>query len=129
MYSELPFKVVLKEMEEGDNFSLDPFEISPFRAEHVDFDSMGYNIRDIDGYKVVVSGDTRASSQLDSAVRGADLAILESTFEDGQEKYAEVYGHMTVSEATRVGKLAKKTILVHQMPQDYFAKMTCADIS
>ncbi|MGA2874958.1 MAG: MBL fold metallo-hydrolase [Nitrososphaerales archaeon] len=129
MYSELPFKVVLKEMEEGDNFSLDPFEISPFRAEHVDFDSMGYNIRDIDGYKVVLSGDTRASSQLDSAVRGADLAILESTFEDGQEKYAEVYGHMTVSEATRVGKLAKKTILVHQMPQDYFAKMTCADIS
>lgn len=128
MYSELPLKVIVKEMEDGDKFSLRPFEIATFRAEHVDFDSIGYDVRDNNGYRIVVSGDTRANNHLETAVNGADLAILESTFEDGQEKYAEAYGHMTVSQATKVGRLAKKTILVHQMPQDYFAKMTCADI-
>ena len=69
MYSELPFKVLVEEIEEGDKFSVGSFEISPFRAEHVDFDSIGYSIRDADGYRVVVSGDTRASEQLESACR------------------------------------------------------------
>jgi ribonuclease BN (tRNA processing enzyme) len=128
MYSEIPFKVIVEEAEEGNKIPLDSFEISPFRAAHVDFDSIGYNIRDLNGYRVVVSGDTMVSDRLLAAVTGADLAILESTFEDGQERYAEAFGHMTVGEATKVGKLAKKTILVHQMPQEYFAQMTCAKL-
>ena len=128
MYSEIPFEVVVKEVEQGNEMNIDNFEISPFRAAHVDFDSMGYNIRDQEGYRIVVSGDTMATPELLAVVKGADLAILESTFEDGQEKYAKAFGHMTVSEARSVGKLAKKTLLVHQMPQDYFAQMTCAKL-
>ena len=69
-----------------------------------------------------------ASEKLRRKVRGVDLAVLESTFRDGQEDYAKLYGHMTVSQAKEVGKLAKRAIFVHQMPQDYFGKMTCAVI-
>lgn len=126
MYSDLPFEVKVNEVEEGDRLTIGEFQISPFRASHVDFDSIGYSISDSDGYRVVVSGDTRANEKLEDVVRGADVAILESTFEDGQEKFAESFGHMTVGQASKVGELAKKTILIHQMPQEYFSKMTCA---
>ena len=128
MYSKIPFKVIVKGVEDGSKITLDRFEISSFRAAHVDFDSIGYSIRDSEGFRVVVSGDTMASPQLRAAVKGADLAILEATFEDGQEKFAKAFGHMTVSQATKVGSLAKKTVLAHQMPQDYFAQMTCAKL-
>ncbi len=69
-----------------------------------------------------------ASRTLREKVSRADLAILESTFEDGQEDYAKLYGHMTVSQAKEIGKLARRVLLIHQMPQDYFERMTCSII-
>jgi ribonuclease Z len=126
MYSEMPFEVSVEEVEEGSSINIGPFAVEPFRANHVDFHSMGYSISDSSGYRVVISGDTRPSDILRIKVRGADLAILESTFEDGQEKYAEAYGHMTSRQAIEIGKLAKNTLLIHQMPQEIFAKMTCS---
>jgi ribonuclease Z len=128
MYSEIPFKVEFKEVESGSKTVVGSFEISPFRAAHVDFDSIGYSIRDSDGFRVVVSGDTMLTPELIAAAKGADIAILESTFENGQEKYAEAFGHMTEAQAMEVGKLAKKVLLVHQIPQDYFVQMTCAKL-
>ncbi len=128
MYSKPPFEIKVVEVEEGVNVELGPFFIQPFRTAHVDLSSIGYSIRDPTGYRVVVSGDTVATARLRQAVLGADLAILESTFEDGQEEYAKEFGHMTLSQAKSLGKLAKKTLLVHQMPQDYFRVMTCAAI-
>ena len=129
MYGKISFKVIFKEANEGSKIQIGQFGISPFRAIHVDFDSIGYSIQDLkDKTRVVVSGDTIASAKLRNKVRGADLAILESTFEDGQEKYAKAFGHMTISQAREVGRLAKKTILVHEMPQHYFKIMTCAVI-
>ena len=131
MYSKIPFKVILKEVgdDETTKVKIGSFEISSFRAAHVDFESIGYSIRDSqDGFRVVMSGDTMASRKLIREVKDADLAILESTFEDGQEKFARAFGHMTTSQAKKVGRLAKKAILVHQMPQEYFRIMTCAVI-
>ncbi len=131
MYSKIPFKVILKELGDGGatKFKIGSLEISFFRAAHVDFESIGYSIRDCqDGFRVVVSGDTMASQKLIRKVKGADLAILESTFEDGQEKFAKAFGHMTTSQAKKVGRLAKKAILVHQVPQEYFKIMNCAVI-
>lgn len=129
MYSRLPFEVSVEEMEEGTRTRLGPFLIEPFRTNHVDFDSTGYSVTGSGGYRVVVSGDTRASQSLRKRVAGADLAVLESTFEDGQEEYASAFGHMTVSQAKDVGRLARRTILIHQMPQYYFKEMTCAVIN
>jgi ribonuclease Z len=128
MYSDIPFEVRLIEAEEGDKIQLGPFAVAPFRAVHVDFESIGYSISDGESFRVVVSGDTSPSDRLRELVRGADLALLEATFEDGQEKYAEMYGHMTVSQARGIGSLARELLLIHQMPQDYFAKMNCAAI-
>ena len=128
MYSHLPFEAKVDEVEEGGKVDLGPFVIEPFATEHSDLPSVGYSVSDSSGYRVVISGDAVASRGLRRRVTGADLAVLESTFRDGQEKYARAYGHMTVSQARGLGRLAKRVMLVHQMPQDYFEKMTCSVI-
>ena len=129
MYAELPFKATVDEVDGGEAFEVGGFHVVTFGAEHVDAHTLGYSVSDSDGYRVVVSGDTRPSASLEKQMKGADLAILESTFEDGQEEYAEAYGHMTRSQARHIGRMAKRAVFVHQMPQDYFARMTCSDIS
>jgi ribonuclease BN (tRNA processing enzyme) len=128
MYSELPFAVEVNEVGDGRAFRVGGFHVVPFKADHVDAHTLGYSISDVRGFRVVISGDTRSSSELKKQAIGADLAILESTFEDGQERYASTYGHMTRRQAERIGRLAKKAIFIHQMPQDYFAQMTCSDV-
>ena len=128
MQTPLPFAVELVAMEDGSRLRIGPFEVRAFRSDHVDYDSIGYTIVDPAGYRVVISGDTRACPALRKAAKGADLAILESTFEDGQEEFAREYGHMTVGQAKEVGSLAKKATYVHRMPQEYFSKMTCAKL-
>ncbi len=128
MQTPLPFGVELRQVEDGSRFQTGPFRIEAFRSDHVDYHSIGYTIVDSTGFKVVLSGDTRASDDLRKAVKGADLAILESTFEDGQEAFAKEYGHMTAKQAKEVGSLAKRAVYVHKMPQEYFAKMTCAKL-
>jgi ribonuclease BN (tRNA processing enzyme) len=128
MYSRLPFRAEIDEVEEGMMVGLGPFMIEPFAIEHSDLPSLGYSVSDSSGYRVVISGDAVAGRGLRRRVLGADLAVLESTFEDGQEKYARAYGHMTVGQARSVGRLAKRVVLVHQMPQDYFERMTCSVI-
>ena len=126
LYSSLPFEAEVKEVEEGMKLELGPFTVEPFRATHVDLSSIGYSVSSPSGYRVVLSGDTTASRSLRRAVRGADLAILEATFRDDQRRFARQFGHMTLSQAERVGSLAKDAVLIHQMPQDYFKVMTCA---
>lgn len=129
MYSDLGFEVFVNEIHGGKTVKVGPFTIKSFRTNHVDFHSMGYSVSDRSGFRVVISGDTMPSLTLKERVRGADLAVLESTFRDGQEEYAHHYGHMTVGQAKDIGELAKHLLLVHQMPQGYFKRMTCATIN
>lgn len=55
-------------------------------------------------WTVVYSSDTRPTAALQAFARGCDLLILECTFLDGKESYAEKVGHMTAGQA---GTLAR----------------------
>jgi ribonuclease BN (tRNA processing enzyme) len=129
MYSKPPFKIRLNEAVGGKPFMVGGFHVVPFQADHVDAHTLGYSVADSSGFRVVVSGDTRSCPELKKQARGADVAFIESTFEDGQEGYAAAYGHMTRRQAEEVGRLARKAIFIHQMPQEYFTRMTCSDLS
>ena len=73
-----------------------------------------------------MSGDTLSCESLERNVEGADIAILEATYEDDFGDLATKYGHMTRSQALALGKRAKKTILIHTNPEYYFRKFQCA---
>jgi ribonuclease Z len=65
--------------------------------------------------RLVYSGDCRPSDHLIHVGQGADLLILEPTFEDGMEEESILKMHSTVSEALSVGKRmgVKSCILTH----------------
>ena len=126
MYEPLPFQVRLIELGESESTSIGELEATAFSVEHGSANAFGYSIRDRQGFRVVVSGDTLSCKSLEHNVEGADVAVLEATYDDDHEDLALKYGHMTTSQALAVGKEAKRTILVHSNPEYYFQKFQCA---
>ena len=113
MYRPLTYFVGIMGATNGDRFRLGEIDISAFGVEHdKDFRSLGYSIYDREGFKVVVSGDTRPCRNLKKEVEHADIAVLECTL--GKKRKNMTVGHMTRSEAEKLGRKAGKFILIHQ---------------
>jgi ribonuclease Z len=113
MYRSLTYPVEMMEVTDKDRFRLGEVNISAFSVEHEkEFPSLGYSIYDSEGFKVVVSGDTRPCENLETAVEGADVAVLECTL--GKKRETITIGHMTRSEAEKLGRKARKLILIHR---------------
>ena len=113
MYRSPTYPVEITEVNHKDRFRLGGANISAFSVEHEkEFPSLGYSIYDCEGFKVVVSGDTRPCENLEREVKGADVAVLECTL--GKKRKNMTIGHMTRSEAEELGRKARKLILIHQ---------------
>lgn len=113
MYKSLTYPVEIMQVANEDRFELGEVNVSVFSVEHEkEFSSLGYSVYDSEGFKVVVSGDTRPCDNLEREVEGADIAILECTLE--KRRRAITIGHMTRDEAEKLGRKARKLILIHR---------------
>jgi ribonuclease Z len=126
MYEPLPFEVRLIELGENERAAIGELDARAFGVEHGSANAFGYSIQDKQGFRVVVSGDTLSCKNLERNIEGADIAVLEATYDDDSGDLAAKYGHMTRSQALALGKRAKKTILIHTNPEYYFRKFQCA---
>ena len=77
---------------------------------------LGYSVTDKEGFKVVLSGDTRPCAALEQEAEAADIAVIEDSTRDKDWQKADEQGHMTKSQAEKIGRRAKKTIYIHQRP-------------
>lgn len=77
--------------------------------------AMGYRIS-YKGEVVAISGDTGLCPSLKALVKGADLALLEATFENSKQVKAESLKkeHLAEDVAKKIGKLAKEFTLIHK---------------
>lgn len=73
--------------------------------------------------------DTAVCEGIAQLLQGADLAVVETTFLDGEEDLAARYGHLTAGQAGRAAAAARVRRLVvthysqrHPDPQDYAAQ-------
>jgi len=119
----MPFRVILKELSDEEKITIGRMEIQAFSVIHRGstklygvgkcVPAVGYSIG-FDKQRIVISGDTGMCQSLKKFVKGADLAILEATAKEKTAKNIEV--HLSIEEATEIGKTAKKFILIHQWP-------------
>ena len=124
MYYSPEFRIQILELSKGEEIQVASFKIKAFEVSHTGIESLGYSLRDDNGHKVVISGDTRICPTLEREVEGADIAVLESTYEDQDQDAAQKNGHMTRSQARALGVRAKHAVFVHSPPEGYFDEIS-----
>jgi ribonuclease BN (tRNA processing enzyme) len=126
MYEQLLYKVRLLPIQENESVNIGSLNITAFSVNHGRANALGYSVVDEENYRAVFSGDTTACENLRLNVLGADIAVLEATYDNSQVNLAAKYGHMTRSQASGFGKKAKKVVYVHSSPKEYFKKFSCS---
>lgn len=80
--SPLPYALDFTEMQLSQHYSVDILQIEPFRTQHQDNPpSFGFTL-DLDGRRIVYTGDTGWTEELPVRANGADLFICECSFYD-----------------------------------------------
>jgi len=112
-------ELVLREIDPGDSLDLTgPGEVVSFPVEHsqdrLSEATLGFTFFDADGHRVVYSGDTGPSKDLETAARDADLLVVECSTTDD----LATPGHMTPSQVGRLCAAAapRRVVLTHQYP-------------
>lgn len=114
---ELLYKINMIEIENEKSFSRLTVKIKPFKVNHKEtglgkdaspVPSLGFKFS-YGGKSICYGGDTAYCDSLVKHVKGSDLAIIEA----GAEGTESTEMHLTISEAVKIGKLAKKYFLVH----------------
>jgi ribonuclease BN (tRNA processing enzyme) len=121
----IPYKIYLEEIESKEVFQIAEMSTQSYPVVHCGsiegsgildpIPALGYRIS-YKGETIAISGDTGLCESLKELVKGADLAILESTYKKSKGMSKECLGkvHLSQDLAKEVGKLAREFILVHK---------------
>lgn len=117
------FKVTQQEIEPGSGFDTDFFKIQAYRVEHwgqenttgkeLLMPALGFRVQ-VGQTTIGFTGDTRVCPGALAVVTGTDLAIIEATHKKAPTRPAV---HMSEAEATKLGSLAKHSLLIHRTPE------------
>ena len=115
---EISYQINLKPIDNEKPFSRNSIKIKPFAVNHrelttkekssIQIPSLGFKFF-YDGKSICYGGDTAYTENLVKYSKGADLAIIEAGAED--ESRTDL--HMTIEQASRIGRTAKEYFLVH----------------
>ncbi len=127
LYStSLPFKIWYHEMSQGSGFDTDFFKMKSIEVEHlsIEFNQGAGDLEPALGFRVQIgettiayTGDTRPCSGAEAVVRDADLAIIEATRKTTPSPDSGTRVHLSIQEASELGKLAKDYVLIHKIPE------------
>ncbi|MCB9249155.1 MAG: ribonuclease Z [Ignavibacteriales bacterium] len=116
--SELSYKINLKEIDNSKSIRRKDISIKPFKVNHrepsennktsFEVPSLGFKFKNNDK-TICYGGDTAYCDELVKMAKGSDLAIIEAGAEDENESDL----HLTIDQATQIGKTAKEYFLVH----------------
>jgi len=74
--------------------------------------TLGYRLS-FRGQTIAITGDTASCPVLQELVWDVDLALIDATLEEANGNQ-RAHLHLTVEEATRLGRLAKRAVLIHR---------------
>jgi len=115
---ELSYKINLKEIKNEKSFQRNSVTVRPFEVNHrevsqeknisIKIPSLGFKFV-YDGKSICYGGDTAYCDSLVKHAKNSDLAIIEA----GADKENKLDLHMTIEQASQIGKTAKEYFLVH----------------
>lgn len=119
-FGGFPYEIEFKVVEEHLRFRFQDLCVQPFKAVHrerAEFfgtggfkKAVGYLLCGKSGEKIAYSGDTGWYPGIECFFKGADLALIEATFDfpKGGER------HLTIEQAQNLGRLSKHAIMIHR---------------
>jgi len=115
---DLTYKINLREINSEKQFKRKSILIKPFKVNHrepspeddssIEIPSLGFKFY-YDTKSICYGGDTAYCDTLVQFAKGSDLAIIEAGAED--ETTSDL--HMTIEQASIIGRTAKEYFLVH----------------
>jgi ribonuclease BN (tRNA processing enzyme) len=122
LYPDAPFAVERLPLTDGDETKLDRWSLSAYAVEHrgstaagvgESIPALGYRVG-LGEVVVAFSGDTGPGENLRKLCEGVDLALIEATWGD-REQRLNPRVHLSRAEAEGYGRLAKRFGLIHGM--------------
>jgi len=122
LYPDAPFAVERLPLGDGDEVNLDRWALRAYAVEHRGstaagvlgpIPALGYRV-ELGGVVVAFSGDTGPGENLRKLCAGADLALVEATWGDREQRLSPRV-HLSRAEAEGYGRLAKRFGLIHGM--------------
>ena len=114
---ELSYKIILKPIENSKSFKRNSVTIKPFKVNHRELyedsqstiliPSIGFKFV-YDGKSICYGGDTSYCDSLAKMAKDSDLAIIEAGAKKNNSQL-----HMTIEQASKIGKTSKDYFLVH----------------
>lgn len=115
---ELTYKINLKEINDEKSFKRKSILIKPFKVNHrellqdgktsIQIPSLGYKFI-YEDKSICYGGDTAFCNSLVKHCKNSDLAIIEA----GADDESKLDLHMSIDQASKIGKTAKDYFLVH----------------
>jgi len=115
---ELSYQIFLKPIDNEKIFNKNSVRIKPFKVSHKELSTDGFTTEEIpslgfkffyDSKSICYGGDTAYCDNLIKMAKGSDLAIIEAGAHDEESTNL----HMTIEQASAIGKTAKAFFLVH----------------
>ncbi len=116
--NELSYKIILHPVDQQKQFTRNSVRIKPFKVNHrepsadgntsIEIPSLGFKFF-YDTKSICYGGDTAFCDNLVKFAKGSDLAIIEAGAED--ETTSDL--HMTIEQASNIGRTAREYFLVH----------------
>lgn len=115
---ELTYKIILKDIDNSRSFTRRHLKVKPFKVKHreplengkenTEVPSLGFKFY-YNGKSICYGGDTAYCKNLVNMAQNSDLAIIEAGAKNDEENEL----HLTIEQATKIGKTANECFLVH----------------
>jgi ribonuclease BN (tRNA processing enzyme) len=114
---EILYKIIMHPITDEKSFTRHTVNVKPFKVNHKEVaktnkttqvPSLGFKFN-YDGKSICYGGDTAYCESLVKHVKGSDLAVIEA----GAVGTKSSEMHLTLKEASSIGRLSKKYFLVH----------------
>jgi len=125
----IPYELAGVPLEDGERVQLGEAEILAKEVKHWNSiqgevfsptPALGYRIS-FRGDTVSFTGDSAASPALEELVKNVDLALIDATLDDSTAtKEQRAYLHLTINNARRIARLARRAVLLHRSTGDPF---------
>ncbi len=122
LYPQSPFNIKRLLLRDGDRAALGSFALTAYAVNHSGstaagvldpIPALGYRL-ERNGWSLAYSGDSGPCENLTKLCTGADVAVVEATWDDESPHGGQRRVHLTRAEAEGYGSLAKEYKLIHQ---------------